>query len=150
MQVNGEFKLKAPRQTVWDMLNDPEVLAASIPGADRFVSEGEDRYRAEMSVGIGMIRGKFGGTVEVKDKLEPERYRMLVEGKGPGGWLKGDGLLNLNETGAEETTVSVDGDATVGGLLARVGQRMIGNASNSLMKQFFSNLEKEIRRRQKA
>ena len=135
---------------VWDVLNDPRALEAAIPGADTLVEEGPDRYRAEMSVGIGLIRGRFGGNVQVTDKDEPNSYRMLVDGQGPGGWLKGEGKLSLAEAGPEETLVTVEGDANVGGLLARVGQRMLGNASASLIKQFFGNIEKEIARRKKA
>ncbi len=144
MEITGEFKLKGTRQEVWDVLNDPEKLEKAIPGTDRLVVEGPDRYRAEMSVGIGMIRGKFIGAVLVEDKVEPESYRMIVDGKGSAGWLKADGALNLAEAGAAVTVVSVKGDASVGGLLARVGQRMVRNVANSLMKQFFQNVNKQL------
>jgi carbon monoxide dehydrogenase subunit G len=149
LEIKSDFKLKASRQLVWEVLNDPRALEAAIPGADTLVEVGPDRYRAEMSVGIGLIRGRFGGNVEVKDKVEPESYRMTVDGQGPGGWLKGEGKLSLAETAPEETVVTVDGDASVGGLLARVGQRMLGNASNSLMKQFFKNIEQEVAKRKR-
>lgn len=147
MRVNEKHTLGYDRQTVWDMLNDPAVLEAAIPGADKLIEESPDHYRAELSVGIGMIRGAFGGTVEVADKVEPESYRMLVDGTGPGGWVKGDVLITLDEAGPSSTDVTIDGDATVGGLLARVGQRMMTNATRSLMRQFFSRLDAEIGRR---
>lgn len=143
MEITGEYTLKGSRQQIWAILNDPDELAKAIPGADRLVAEGEDKYRAEMSVGVGMIRGKFTGTVEVSDKVEPESYRMSVDGKGGAGWLKGEGKIELEEDGANATKVSVAGDASVGGLLARVGQRMVRNVANSLMKQFFQNVEKQ-------
>lgn len=144
MEITGEFKLKGSRQEVWDVLNDPEELAKAIPGADKLIEEGPDRYRAEMSVGVGMIRGKFNGNVVVEDKVPPESYKMTVDGKGGAGWLKGGGKIELTETGEATTTVNVAGEASVGGLLARVGQRMVRNVANSLMKQFFQNVEKQV------
>lgn len=144
MEITGEYRLKGSRQEVWAVLNDPDQLAKTIPGAAQLVEEGPDRYRAEMSVGVGMIRGKFSGNVAVKDKVEPESYRMTVDGKGGAGWLQGDGTITLAEAGEDATTVSVTGDASVGGMLARVGQRMVRNVANSLMKQFFQNVEKQV------
>ncbi len=149
MEITGEFKIKGSRQEIWDLLNDPDELAKAIPGADRLIEEAPDRYRAEMSVGVGMIRGKFGGSVTVEDKLEPESYRMTVDGKGGAGWMKGDGKIELAEAGEEATLISVAGDASVGGLLARVGQRMVRNVANSLMKQFFQNIEKQAAARRR-
>ncbi len=143
LEITGEFKLKGSRQEIWDVLNDPEQLAKAIPGADELIEEEPDHFRAEMSVGVGMIRGKFGGSVVVEDKVEPESYKMSVDGKGGAGWLKGEGKISLAENGADSTVIDVAGEASVGGLLARVGQRMVRNVANSLMKQFFQNVEKQ-------
>ena len=93
------------------------------------------------------MRGKFSGRVKLSDLDEPKSYRMAVTGDGPGGWIKGSGMLSLEEEGPGVTKVSVEGDTQVGGLLARVGQRMIGNASNTLMKQFFTGIEKAASKR---
>ena len=82
MEITGEYRLKGTRQEVWDVLNDPEKLEKAIPGTDRLIVESPDHYRAEMSVGVGMIRGNFSGAVTVEDKLEPESYHMIVDGKG--------------------------------------------------------------------
>lgn len=144
MDITGEFKLKGSRQEIWDILNDPDQLEKAIPGADQLVEESPDHYRAEMSVGVGMIRGKFGGNVTVVDKVEPDSYRMTVDGKGGAGWMKGEGKIELSATGEKQTTINVTGEASVGGLLARVGQRMVRNVANSLMKQFFQNVEKQV------
>lgn len=139
--------LNADVETVWTMLNDQDVLEAAIPGADELVQTSPDHYKVTMNVGIGMIRGAFSGNVEITDKEDSSSYRMLVDGKGPGGWVRGDGRVALAPVSESRTRVAVDGDAQVGGVLARVGQRMMGNASKSLMKQFFSNLDKEISKR---
>jgi carbon monoxide dehydrogenase subunit G len=97
-----------------------------------------------------MIRGEFTGTVETLDLNEPESYRLAITGKGTGGWLEGKGTveLSVDEAHPDWTRVAAKGDVTVGGLLARVGQRMLQGAANSLMKQFFGNVSKEARKRE--
>ena len=144
MDISGEFMLNGPRQLVWDTLNDPEALEKAIPGLDKLTQDGEDSFTAEMSVGVGIIRGKFVGSVQTRDKVPPQSYRLIVEGKGAAGWVKGDGMLSLAEANADTTTVTVRGEASVGGLLARVGQRMVRNVANSLMKQFFQEMDKQV------
>lgn len=96
-----------------------------------------------MSVGVGMIRGAFSGTVTVTEQKSPEFHRLQFGGKGPGGSIKGNGLLTLTEGEPETTTVTVEGDVQTGGLLAFVGQSMLANASTTVMKQFFDCLDKK-------
>ncbi len=142
MKVSGNFKLNLSQKDTWDALTDIDVLQQAIPGVESIEELGPDEYSARMTVGIGIVRGKFSGRVKLSDLDEPNSYRMAVTGDGPGGWIKGSGLLSLEAEAPGVTRVSVDGDTQVGGLLARVGQRMIGNASNTLMKQFFAGIEK--------
>ena len=143
MKITGDFKLKLSQQETWDALTDIDVLQQAIPGVDSIEEIGPNEYSARMNVGIGIVRGRFSGRVKLSELDEPHSYRMAVTGDGPGGWIKGDGVLSLEEVaGTGATKVSVEGDTQVGGLLARVGQRMIGNASKTLMKQFFAGIEK--------
>ncbi|MBI4305095.1 MAG: carbon monoxide dehydrogenase subunit G [Chloroflexi bacterium] len=147
MKIEGTYELKAGIETVWDMLNDPDVLASCIPGCKSLTAEGKNAYQAELSVGIGMIRGTYSGSVRITDQKRPKSYRLKIEGEGPGGFIKGDASVNLDDSGNETTTVTVSGDGEVGGVLARVGQRLIGQTSKSLMKQFFDCLGKQARTR---
>ena len=136
------------QQDTWDALTDIEVLKQAIPGVESIDEIGPNEYSAKMNVGIGIVRGRFSGRVKLSDLDEPTSYRMAVTGDGPGGWIKGSGVLSLEgEESPDVTKVSVEGDTQVGGLLARVGQRMIGNASNTLMKQFFAGIEKAASKR---
>lgn len=137
MKIEGSYEIKASRQRVWDLLNDVEVLRDCIPGCESLTPAGADSFEAELSVGIGMIRGSYSGRVRISDRKQPESYRLKVEGEGPGGFIKGDAAISLAESSPGATTVTVDGEGEVGGMLARVGQRLIGQASKSLMKQFF-------------
>ncbi len=145
LKIGGKYKIAAPRQKVWDALMDPETLKAAIPGADRLDEISPGKFAAEISVGIGMIRGKFSGTVESSDLNPPTSQRLAMDGEGPGGWVRGGGLLTLHDVDGA-TEIEVDGEASTGGVLARVGQRMIGNASKKMMGQFFKNLNREVTR----
>ena len=135
------------QQDAWDALIDIDVLQQAIPGVDSIEEVGPGEYRADMNVGIGIVRGRFSGHVKLSDLDEPSSYRMAVNGDGPGGWMRGTGMITLEEETPGATRVTVDGDTQVGGLLARVGQRMIGNASKTLMKQFFAGVEKAASKR---
>lgn len=147
MKISGSFELNMNAGEAWNALTDVEVLRQAIPGVDSIKETAPNEYSAAMTVGIGIVRGRFSGTVKLSDLDEPSSYRMTVTGNGTGGWIKGGGEVRLSEDRPGYTTVSVDGDTQVGGLLARVGQRMIANASRTLMNQFFRGVEKAAKAR---
>ena len=122
---------------MWDTLLSPEALASAIPGVQELERLSEDEFEMGITVGIGAIRGSYSGRVTITDKREPESLRMLVQGKGRGGTIRGEALIELVEK-AGGTEIHVDGNARVTGLVARVGQRLLGSASKTLMNQFFN------------
>ena len=124
---------------------DPDILAAAIPGAERCMEIVPGKFQVEIKLGIGIIRGRFSGTVETTDLNPPSSQRLIMSGEGTAGWIKGGGALMLRDMEGN-TEIEVDGEALTGGVLARVGQRMIGNASKTLMGQFFKNLNREVTR----
>ena len=143
MKVEGSYRFDAERESVWDALLDPSILAACIPGCQKLEPTGEDAYDIAISVGVGAIRGAYQGTVTVADKSHPDSYRMLVEGRGGGGTVRGDALLTFSSSQGG-TEVTLVGDALVTGVVARVGQRLMGNASRMLMNQFFDCMKSHI------
>lgn len=144
MELSGKYRFNTDRQRVWELLNDPEFISRAIPKAKNLVVEGDGKYRAEMSVGIGFIRGKFRGAVEITDKAEPESYKLRAEGKGAVGAVKGDGLVTLTEISENQTEVSIDGSARVSGLIGAAGDRALSGAAQKLMDKFFENLASQI------
>ena len=146
MEITGSFDLKLPPAKAWEVLNDVNVLQKCIPGCKSLTATGPDSYEAELTVGIGPVKGLYKGKVQIKDRKAPKSYRMIVEGSGGGGFVKGDGVISLSESGSGGTSVAVKGEAESGGMIARVGQRLIGGAANNLLKQFFANLSKEAAR----
>jgi carbon monoxide dehydrogenase subunit G len=142
MELVGEHTFNAPRERVWELLLDPAVLKASLPGCERLERVGEDEYEATMKIGVAMIKGTFTGKVKITDKQPPERYTMAVEGSGPQGQVSGVGTLELVDQGGT-TLVRYKGDANVRGTLARVGARVVQPAAKMIVGQFFDRMEKE-------
>lgn len=143
MHLNGSYTFKASRQQVWDSIQNPDVIAQCMPGCERFEPLGEDRYEASMKLGIGPIRGVYTGQIHLRDRDEPERYRMDVEGGGGPGSMKGGGLLELREENGE-TIVTYEGDAQVSGKIASVGQRLLSVSAKQLINQFFKCMERKL------
>lgn len=144
MKVEGSYEIDAGVEAVWDLLVDPDVLAELIPGAESLEQVDENSYRATMNVGVGPIKGTYAGTVELINPIRPESYTLKISGKGPGGFVTGETDFKLMALSDSKTRVDVNGEANVGGVLARVGQRLAGSAARSLMNQFFENLKKRV------
>ena len=146
MKIEGTHEVSARRERVWKALVDPEVLQRSIPGCEKLEKTGENAYAATLRAGVGSIKGVFNGNVRLEEMREPEHYRMIVDGKGQPGFLKGTGTLDLEEKG-DATLIKYAGDVQVGGTLASVGQRMVQGAAKMMAAQFFTALEAEAQRK---
>ena len=143
MKIEGTHELNAPRGRVFGALVDPEVLRRCIPGCESLERTGENAYAATLRAGVGSIKGLFKGNVRLEDVRAPEHYRLVVDGKGQPGFLKGSGALDLEERAGGGTLVRYAGDVQVGGTIAGVGQRMIQGAAKMMASQFFTALEAE-------
>lgn len=136
--------MRAKRERVYQSLIDPEVLKRCIPGCERLEKTGENSYSATLRTGVGSIKGVFTGNVRLEDMREPSHYRIVVDGKGQPGFLKGSGDLDLEERD-DATVINYKGDVQVGGTIASVGQRMIQGAAKMMATQFFTAIEAEAR-----
>jgi carbon monoxide dehydrogenase subunit G len=143
VKVEGSYQFDAPPDRVWSVLLDPESLKSCIPGCEAMNATGEDQYEATLKVGVAAIRGTYKSKVRITEKQEPSSYKMLVEGTGGAGFVRGEALVELAEQGGA-TQVSVHGDGQVGGTVAGVGQRMLGGVAKMLMGQFFECLKKQL------
>jgi uncharacterized protein len=144
MKIEGTHQIDAPRTRVYEALIDPQVLQRTIPGCESLQRTGENTYAATMRTGVGSIKGVFNGTVKLEDLRAPEHFRMIVEGKGAPGFLKGSGDLDLQVHG-NATSVNYTGEVQVGGTIASVGQRMIQGTVKMMAAQFFTALGAEAR-----
>lgn len=142
MKISGSYTLPLPRERAYQVMQDPEILARAIPGCEGLERIGPDEYRMTMKMALASLSGAFEGKVRITEQTPPESFRLVVEGSGRVGFVKGDGLLKLSpvEGGTE---VSYQGDAQVGGTMAAVGQRLIDGTAKMMIKKFFDRLAAE-------
>jgi uncharacterized protein len=139
MKLEGSYEVPAPRKKVWDAFLDPKVLKKAIPGCETLEAIGPDEYKATMKIGVGGVKGTFEGKVRLGEKKEPDSYRMTVEGSGGPGFIRGETVITLTDNGPG-TRVSYTADVQVGGLIASVGQRMLGGVSKMMADKFFNRM----------
>lgn len=139
MKVAGSHRLSTGPERAYQLLQDPEVLARCLPGCQELVREAEDVYRMKMNVVIAAISGQFESTVRLAERNFPASFRLIVEGNGRIGFLKGDGLLRLDPEG-EATRVSYEGEVHIGGPMAGVGQRLLDATAKMIIRRFFEKL----------
>ena len=139
MKIEGSNDIPAPRDRVWSAFLDPAVISTAIPGCEKLEAIGPDEYKAVMKVGVGPVKGTFEGKVRLLDQEPPHRYRMAVEGSGGPGFVRGEAVIELAEAEGG-TRVSYNADVQVGGLIASVGQRMLGGVSRMMLDQFFGKM----------
>jgi uncharacterized protein len=139
MKLEGSHDVPAPRQKVWEAFLDPEQLRQAIPGCEKLEALGNDEYKATLKIGVGGVKGTFEGKVRLMDKNPPESYRMAVEGAGGPGFVRGETTITLSDI-PEGTRVAYHADVQVGGLIASVGQRMLGGVSKMMADRFFTRM----------
>jgi carbon monoxide dehydrogenase subunit G len=143
MEISGTYTFNASPDRVWNLLMDPAVLSSCIPGCDRFDPDGENRYTVTLTVGLAAITGTYSGVVLLVDQVPHSSYRLVVEGQGRPGFVKGSSAIALKPDG-DATQVDVTANVQTGGLIARVGQRMIGGVAKMMMDRFFGCLQGKL------
>lgn len=147
MKVEGEYHFNGPREEVWALVRDPEVLATALPGTQSLNQVGENEYQGEMNIRVGPVAGVFSGRIVVSDEVPPESYTLTVEGKGKPGFATGTGHVQLIDQGDDTTLMKYEGEMQIGGRLASVGQRMLDTASKSMIRQGLEALNKALQAR---
>ncbi len=142
MKIAGTAKVPATQERTWALLQDPAVLARCMPGCEALDPVGEDEYAMRMKLMLASMSGLFQGKVRVADRNATASFRLIVEGSGKIGFMKGEGVLTLAPN-SPETTVSYEGDVQVGGTIASVGQRLVETTAKMLIKRFFDQLGQE-------
>ena len=144
MKLSGTYEFDAAPEKVWATLIDPESLSACIPGCEKMEALGNDEYAATVTIAMGPIRSKFDAKVKMTDLKPYESYSLVIEGKGPSGFVRGESHVKLTDNGGT-TTVDVESESSSGGLLARVGQRMIESFARTMMDRFFTCLQQTVK-----
>jgi uncharacterized protein len=143
MKIQGSHTFSAPREQVWRALLDPAILARTLPGCERLERVGENDFQGVLNVQVGPVKGQFQGTLQLSDLRPLEGYHMKLDGKGPAGFMTGEGDLNLADAGGS-TVLAYDLDTQVGGRVAGVGQRLIESSAKSITRQGLEGLAREL------
>lgn len=144
MEMNGEERIAAPCQLVWEALNDPDVLRECIPGCQSLDKSSDTEMSATVKIKIGPVSATFKGEVTLENINAPESYTISGEGKGGiAGFANGGADVKLVEDGAE-TVLSYAVKAQVGGKLAQLGSRLIDSTSKKLAGQFFTKFNEVV------
>jgi uncharacterized protein len=143
MKLQGTHTFDAPRERVWRAILDPAILARTLPGCQKLERVGENNYLGVLNVQVGPVKGQFQGTLVLTDVRPLEGYHMKLDGKGPAGFMNGEGDLRLTDAGSS-TVLTYDIDSQVGGRVAAVGQRLLESSSKSVARQGLEGLAREI------
>lgn len=145
VEINHKYTFKnLSKQEVWDTIQDPEALQAALPNCEVFEEVGDEQYKAVMKINMGAIKGEFTADVQQIDKSEPDSYRLLVKARGKPGEIEANAKMILEEI-PEGTALSCEADVSSTGLMATVGQRMVGGVAKVVLGQFFKDIEKQAK-----
>jgi hypothetical protein len=143
MRIQGDHNLKATREQIWELLINPDVIKRCTPGCEQLELVVENTYEAVLNLGVGAVKGRYTGRIRLEDLQPPQHLKMVVDGKGTQGFVKGTGHLDLLETDSG-TNVAYTGDVQLGGPMASIGQRMLQNSAKLVAGQFFTAIEAEV------
>src|SRR3954468_12020365 len=144
MDMTGEYRIPAPRQRVWEALNDPEVLRQAIPGCEQLDKVSDTELTARVKAKVGPVSATFNGKVTLGDLNPPESYTISGEGSGGmAGFAKGGANVHLTDEGAD-TVLRYDAKADVGGKLAQIGSRLIQGTAKKMGDDFFGRFRRIV------
>jgi carbon monoxide dehydrogenase subunit G len=141
MKVTGQATLHAPAERVWKALNDPAVLARTIPGCERLEEVGDHAYRMILTAGVGSIKGTYRGDVRLTNQRPPSSFVLRASGAGVPGTVQADVKVTLADAGDGSTRLEYDADAVVGGMIGGVGQRVLVGVAKKTAGEFFQAVD---------
>jgi uncharacterized protein len=144
MEMTGEQLIPAPQQETWAALNDPAVLKECVPGCESIELIGDSTYQVLMVARVGPVSAKFKGKLTLSDIKPPVSYSIAFEGQGgAAGFAKGGAQVRLNPEN-DQTRLSYDVKASVGGKLAQIGSRLVDAAARKVADDFFRNFNEKV------
>ncbi len=144
MEMSGEQLIAAPQQTVWDALNNPDVLKACVPGCESIERSADNEYLVLMVAKVGPVSAKFKGKLALTDIRAPDSYAISFEGQGgAAGFAKGGAQVTLSSA-EDKTRLAYDVKASVGGKLAQIGSRLVDAAAKKVADDFFRNFNEKV------
>jgi carbon monoxide dehydrogenase subunit G len=144
MRIAGTATLHAPVETVYQALRDPRVLVRTIPGCERLEELGEDAYAMTVTAGVASVRGTYAGDVRLTDHRAPHGFVLRASGSGTPGTVAADVVVELSPGQDGTTDLTYNADATVGGMLGGVGQRLLTTVAKRTAGEFFDAVDQVL------
>lgn len=144
LDIGGSEVIAAPPERLWASLNDPAVLARCIPGCRSMTPIGPDAFKVDMQLRVAAVGGTFEGEVALHDKEASRRCRITVSGAGSLGHGNGEATFEIAPQETGRSLLTYAGSGEVGGLVAGVGQRILGSVSKHLIGRFFTALRQHF------
>jgi hypothetical protein len=146
VKLSSKQSIAAPRERVFAALLDPEVLKKCIPGCEEVTATSTSVFDVHLRIGVAAIKGSYKGQVRVENARPHESFSLVLEGRGLPGFVHAKAAIRLEESGGG-TELSSEADATVGGVIAAVGSRLLGAIAKKMSAEFFSRLAEEVESR---
>jgi len=144
MQLTGNHVINAAPAEVWALLMNTDTLARIVPGVQKLERIDDNSFKSTLGVKLGPVSASFNGNLQMEDIAEEKGFTLKVQQNSKVGNASAAIKINLTPVAEKQTEVAFDGDVKLSGMLASMGQRLIGGVANTLSKQFFTNMEKEI------
>lgn len=151
INFSDSSRIPAPRSDVWAIIFDPDALTACIPGCESLDQVGENEFEATVVAKVGPIKARFKGSVSIENSEQP--FSCILHGKGSGGvagQASGQVKVRLDEPGENETAVTYEIDAQIGGKIAQLGNRIVLGTLKKITVQFFDNMEEYVKQKTQA
>ncbi len=147
MKIEGEYTFDGPRDEVWKLVRDPDVLATCVLGIQSINKLNDNEFTGEIFLRLGPLNGVFGGRVIVSNEQPPASCTLTVEGTGRLGFLKGSGEVVLTEQADGKTLMKYNGELQIGGKVASVGQRLFDSVIKGIVKHGLDKLNEILKAR---
>jgi len=149
MELKGKRNVETDPVTLWNMLMDVEILSKIVPGISKLEKTGENTYRSVLEVKFGPVSGEFTGDMQMEDISHQKTFTLKAQQHNKIGTVNSVMKIELMPISANETEVAFTGEVTISGLMNMMGQKVLGNVTDMLTKQFFANLDHELAKQQR-
>jgi uncharacterized protein len=143
MRVEGSKQLSAPRETVWQVLNDPARMAKTMPGVESFDVIDERHWRANVKIPLGLGGLKMTIDMEKTEQRDPEFASMAIKGNGVGAMMNMTTAFTLNDAGGT-TDMQWQADIKIAGPVGAMGQRVLQPIVNQQVNNVLNALELQV------
>ncbi len=143
MKIEGTHTFEAPRDVVWSLLLDPDVLTKGLLGCEKMTYVGDGVYEGTLDIPVGPMRGVFNGIVNVSNINAPEQFTLTLHGDGEPGPINGSGTIQLTDEG-DSCTIHYTGEAEVNGRLATINQPLLETSARALVRQSLEALDRAL------